>query len=500
MNLSLLARSAMRTSIARKGIVLASTCLLAGCLLPLESETDGDDDEGAGTAGFSSLAGVPPGGECTWDGDCIITDDACLETRCIEYTCVDQPFDGAPRTGSYGQGCLRLQCHDGILNEVPDATLADDGNPCTQDLCRTDGTIDSQPLEPGSPCGYDGEDYCDAYGVCQECPEDYDDCTIEDCSSGELVVEHLGPGDACGEGSVCSPLGECFYCDDGNACTTEVCDTGERVTTTVAAGTPCGDDYYCTAGAQCFECEDGDLCTTEDCSSGTVVVTGHLAPGSECSPGNVCDPAGACVVCDDGNPCTEDHCGGGIVSHTTVPYGTVCDDGPTDGYCDGDVCVTWCLPVPEPATCTDPGPGEPSNDAYTGAVAYATDESADFPICGRLATSDGADWYSYPASDDSFEYDTHRLSIWSYGATMRACSYVSCFGGDTEILSCSGAFISDEGPEGEPGCCWEGVFRHEVMSVDVECSGPRDSPLVRMRIDAPDGGACLPYEIEYFAY
>jgi hypothetical protein len=452
----------MRIDNARLGVVFACASLvtsLSGCLLPFG--TDGGDDDGTSDAPpwpFPFPGTGVPGGQCSRDDQCPRSGDPCLHASCFDGACAEDPVDGHPLDGVDSVGCLRLTCRDGDLLEAPDAALADDQNPCTEDLCGPDGTITNDPLPGGTACGTGTDACCDAQAICQACPDDGDDCTVEDCSTGQLVIEHLDPGDSCGPDAVCSPIGECFTC------------------------------------------EDGDPCTTEDCASGVVVTTGLLPGGSECAPGDVCSPTGECIECDDGDPCTEDVCDGGVVSHPLLPTGTVCEEGPTDGFCDAGVCVTWCLPLPEAPDCTDAGPGEPANDTFTGAVAYPDDESADFPICGRLAAGDGADWYSYPADDDSFRYDTHRLSLWSYGASLRACSFVSCGTGDTEILSCSGAFTSASGPEGEPGCCWEGVFRHEVLVVDVECEGTEDSPLVRMRIDAPDGGACVPYEIESFSY
>lgn len=496
----------MRIDNARVGVVFAGACLLAasltGCLLPFDPGDGADDGDGTGDAPpwpFPWPSVGTAGARCSTDNQCPSSDDPCVRARCFDGGCTEDPVDGYPIDGVDTVGCLRLACRDGDLLQTPDAALADDRNPCTQDLCGPDGTITNDPLPLGTACGTASDAYCDAQAVCQTCPDDGDDCTVEDCSTGVLVIERLDPGDSCGPGAVCSTTGDCFTCDDGNACTTETCDTGERIATPLPAGSTCGEDAYCTAAADCDACEDGDPCTTEECTSGVVVTTGLLPPGSECAAGDVCSPAGECIECDDGNPCTEDVCDGGIVTHPLLPTGTVCEEGPTDGFCDAGVCVTWCLPLPD-ASCVDVGPGEPANDNFVGAVAYPDDESADFPICGRLATSDVADWYSYPADDDSFRYDTHRLSLWSYGASLRACSFVSCPAGDTEILSCSGAFSSASGPEGEPGCCWEGVFRHEVLVVDVECDGAEDSPLVRMRIDAPGGGACLPYEIKSFSY
>jgi hypothetical protein len=92
------------------------------------------------------------------------------------------------------------------------------------------------------------------------------------------------------------------------------------------------------------------------------------------------------------------------------------------------------------------------------------------------------------------------MRFWSYGAHLRVCSYALCAAGDAEILSCTDGFASATGPDGEPGCCWEKVWRDDPLVMDVECDGISGSPLVRMKVESPGGGACTPYALRSFSY
>jgi slime mold repeat-containing protein len=148
----------------------------------------------------------------------------------------------------------------------PGGPTCDDGNPCTADECRPDGSCQHTAVncDDGNACT---TDLCDSTTGCLSIPSDG------------------GP------------------CDDGDACTTGDACEGGRCEGTAAPG-------CCATDA---ECQDPDACTVDRCLEG---VCRHesldCSRSDKCLVG-FCDPTtGACttqpVTCDDSNVCTEDVC------------------------------------------------------------------------------------------------------------------------------------------------------------------------------------------------
>jgi hypothetical protein len=206
-----------------------------------------------------------------------------------------------------------------------DSVNCDDGDPCTVDRCRPDGTC---------------------YHLATAC-DDEDPCTVDFCN---------GEAGTCGH--------EPLACDDGNACTADACDPalGQCRFEAVADGASCDDLSACTAGDACVAgactggvptaCDDGDPCTLDGCDAST----------GEC--------AFAPNACDDGNPCTADSCDGRLgCAFVALPDGTACDDGSLctsrDACSDGS-----CAGVPA-ASCDDGNPCTvDSCDAASGACLF----------------------------------------------------------------------------------------------------------------------------------
>ncbi|MEC9073471.1 MAG: hypothetical protein VX938_13855, partial [Myxococcota bacterium] len=157
-------------------------------------------------------------------------------------------------------------CDGGTCIGDIEEPCADDGNPCTDDVC-----------DPTYGCQYlDNKKTCD----------DGDLCTTEDlCGVGVCRgVPTVCPGEGCfcdpdSGGCVCPIPCEPTDCDDGNPCTADTCDPVDGcLHSPTDEGEPC---------------DDGDACTLE-----TACDTGTCACGDGC----------AAPDCDDGNPCTADTC------------------------------------------------------------------------------------------------------------------------------------------------------------------------------------------------
>jgi Dictyostelium (slime mold) repeat len=185
----------------------------------------------------------------------------------------------------------------------------DDGNLCTDDVCRADGTCASETVD------------CDDGNVCT-----LDSC---DASQGCLTLPNDGA-----------------VCDDGSDCT-----QGDTCLATECSGTPVED--CCVYDA---DCEDGDLCSSDFCSAGECFsepkdcsldsVCGVPGLENACLVG-FCDPVtGACSTaetnCDDGDICTVDLCDATVgcfwAPRADPPEEreTSCSDG-LDNDCDGNI-------------------------------------------------------------------------------------------------------------------------------------------------------------------
>jgi len=229
-----------------------------------------------------------------------------------------------------------------------DEGLCDDGKPCTQDLCNTDGSCKHTKVAGMK---------CDDGNICTQT----DKCKAGKCVGGNTL--DCDDQDACSSDS-CDKLTGCKHkpnsaasCkDDGNVCTQDVCQAGSCVHPPVKEGSPCPDDgQACTQdicnnkiclhqpkdGKKCVS--DGNPCTADVCHNGKCAHKPSnggkcLDDGKPCTL-DVCE-LGKCIhkqssggKCEDGNPCTlNDKCLGGNCLAGTFKS---CNDG---NPCTKDAC------------------------------------------------------------------------------------------------------------------------------------------------------------------
>jgi hypothetical protein len=119
----------------------------------------------------------------------------------------------------------------------------DDGNPCTEDACGTDGCT-SVPVAEASTCS----PYADALGICIG-----GTCTPVEC----LAAPDCDDGNACNGSEGCSADGGCLpgtapTCGGGSACAIPLCDPALGcVLEPVPDGTSCSDGDKSTTGDRC---------------------------------------------------------------------------------------------------------------------------------------------------------------------------------------------------------------------------------------------------------
>ncbi|MBW2704164.1 MAG: hypothetical protein JRF33_25370 [Deltaproteobacteria bacterium] len=251
-----------------------------------------------------------PGYRCQ-DGDCVPVDP------CADMTCNTSPGDAAcyDMPGTCAAGVCSYDMH---ANDSPctDNDLCTSGDACQEGLCLGQVMVCDQP--PSNDCidentlrSYTGIGRC-AEGACAY---DYSDIN---CSQG--CVDGGCQGDPCA-GVICNtpPEPSACYQTDG---------------TCVSGG--CQYDYNDGAG-----CDDGDPCRVQDsCSLGTC----RGIPMDCSSPiDNHCDGDSAVIFSATGT-CTDGNCS---YSSQTV----FCDEGCTDGACNGDPC-----PVPALSATNCPTP------------------------------------------------------------------------------------------------------------------------------------------------
>ncbi len=229
----------------------------------------------------TSLGGVPVIRQCgdgSVDGieECddgnLNGGDGCSANCEIEscFTCTGQPSE-----------CHIMEAGTGC---------ADDGFPCTRDVCDANGNCVHPYVARGVVCRTSVGD-CDAAESCTgtgaECPPD---------STLEAGTGCADDGFPCTR-DVCDANGNCVhpYVARGVVCRTSVggCDVAESCTGT---SPECPPDSYEESGHQCV-CGDGTLDPGEECDDG------NNLSGDCCSPSCRLDPAGA--PCDDGLVCTS---------------------------------------------------------------------------------------------------------------------------------------------------------------------------------------------------
>ena len=263
-----------------------------------------------------------------------------------------------------------------------DASLCNDGNPCTSDFCSlTKGclhrNLNRQPCEDGSACTV------------------HDRCSAGACLPG--FTKTCRDGDVCTADS-CHPGWGCVYapmdCADGNACTDDVCDPKLGCFFVSANGAPCSDGDPCTsddfcAAKKCFSgtpnpCDDANPCTQDSCDPATGCAHTAVVDGSSCSNDDVCDglelcAAGVCepgagLDCDDANTCTTDTCDptAGCAS-ASKPNGTACDDG--DACTTAEKCASGVCGGGAAVVCDDENPCTDDTCAPASGCVYTNDDT-----------------------------------------------------------------------------------------------------------------------------
>jgi subtilisin-like proprotein convertase family protein len=281
-----------------------------------------------------------------------------------------------------------------IVTHLPDVTLCEDGNACTDNICSpTAGCtfmFNTVPCDDGEACTKN--DVC-AIGRCTSGTPNTDLITCTGCIQDSDCPDD---GNACNGKLKCDiasatcvmdPANAVVHCDlHANPCMVNECNPAKGICEAKAksAGTNCNDYVACTANDRCNgagvclgsdscndqlfcngseacnkqsgECvssaapkiDDNNNCTIDYCDEANNAVV-HVASHSYCSDGQYCNGEEICDTkngCHAGTPlslndefeCTIDTCNETVDAIVHTPNNVACSDGQ---FCNGaEICST----------------------------------------------------------------------------------------------------------------------------------------------------------------
>jgi hypothetical protein len=346
-------------------------------------------DLDACTTGEVCAAGQCGGGESRACDDL----NPCTADFCAsDLGCLHQNLDAACDDGNpctKGEYCQAGMCL------TADASVCNDHNACTDDLCDAGGGCqfvnNEQPCDDGNPCS--GPDVCAAGAcrgggdVCGACDDDLDCDAFDDADLCNGLLR-------CLEGLCKVDPATVVQCptDADTACLTNRCDptTAQCALLPANEGKPCDDASACTDGDVCtlgacggvaHDCDDLNPCTADTCdATGACVQTPNALPcddGNPCTGGDTCAAAacqpGALALCgqtcatdtdcsavDDGNPCTGlVRCLAGACAFdpaSVVVCPTADDSACRKSTCQPATGVCELQALPDGAACNDQNP------------------------------------------------------------------------------------------------------------------------------------------------
>ncbi|MCO4763508.1 MAG: hypothetical protein KC502_18470 [Myxococcales bacterium] len=396
---------------------------------------------------------------------CLPAKDACSESNCeSKLGCVIRPVEAsaaATVTCDDGDGCTEKdKCAKGTCVGTI-KNCADDGDPCTIEMCTTLGKESKcRPAGiPGLAC--DDKNPCTQMDRCVskdggpinfECKgyvltcDDKNACTDDSCADGKCVNKpRVG---VCNDSDVCTTADHCESgkcvgskpnCDDGNLCTDDKCDAKAGGCIGLPSGATCSDGDACTSGDSCEKtvcagtknaCDDGKICTKDACDPASGCSYEMVKNGSTCVGGGQCW-GGACVVAKCSNTICE-------FSETTSNCPADCPAG--GGLCkvDDAKCIASC----QTSNCA-------AEDKACAADASCTGLAACVDKCSDNACRLGCIQKATPASVVAYYARGYCLST---KCMKNAWNGKQCKSSQPGYATCIGACQSGVCPEEETTC------------------------------------------------
>lgn len=358
------------------GALLAFVCILPLGCEAIVGNVHGHDDAGAGGVGGEQQgeAGMPAvSGAGNAPGD-----------SGAGGTPAEAGASGANVAGASGE-----TGDSGAAGASPGCVPIDDGNPCTEDVCKN-GFPEDHASPAGTACHEGDATLCDGQGACVECLQ-ASDCSGEDtacqtrtCTRGTCGFTYAAVGTPLptqtvgdcktaqcdGHGAIVQANNDADLPVDNNACTSDVCSAGVPSNPNQSEGTPCGTALLCNANGTCVGCNTASDCgTNTECktftcsnsqcgisytATGTAAGTqtaGNCQKSACDGAGNISNVADATdTPADDGNACTDETCVSGAPQHPNKSNGTACSDG--NGCTLADTCQSGTCTAGAAKVCT----------------------------------------------------------------------------------------------------------------------------------------------------
>jgi hypothetical protein len=176
---------------------------------------------------------------------------------------------------------------------------------------------------------------------------------------------------------------------------------------------------------------------------------------------------------------------------TTTTTGETTTSGSTTSSTSSSTTTTTTTTTTTP-TCMDTG-AEP-NETESTAVNLGTIDDCDNSgesFSGVLNGPNDVDWYRY-SGKDVFPCVVDPARTVTFMMPARICKFVQCEAGGTPSFTCPNNTTGATSPDQRPGCCGSQGFK-----MDIDCPGMNDHAAVYIRVDNPNGGACIPYKVDY---
>ncbi len=247
---------------------------------------DGDPCTGADHCIQGKCEAVALGCDCLLDADCNVLEDGDLcngtllcDLLSLPYRCVvdSQTVVSCLEPPGENEFCLQAVCEpsSGECAVAPanEGVLCDDGDACVVDSHCLDGVCAGGTelnCNDGNPCTDD---------ICKPSVGCVSQYNVIPCDDGDMCSS----GDTCSEG-ICQAVSQ-LNCDDGNPCTANGCESAVGCTSSdLEDGMVCGEvgNWHCTQG-QCI-CPQvcmGKACGPDGCGG----VCGQCPPGASCKAG-----------------------------------------------------------------------------------------------------------------------------------------------------------------------------------------------------------------------
>lgn len=436
---------------------------------------------GCGLSTHGTAEGVSQ--RCTAAAQCddgnVCSSDSCTADGVCTHTAI---ADGDASAATQQPGsCQRSVCKAGALAVVPDdANVSDDGEPCTENLCK-----DGAPIHPARP--------------------DSTECKLNQatgrCTAGKCDVR-------CGQGLP--------PCDDGSACTDDNCDvaSGKCVFAPLdgvkipGKADPKGDcrTPLCVGGTEVSAAiDDADLplvstdCLTPTCTNGSPS-TPVVATGTACATagGRVCDGQGACVACNVEADCTElpvsDECTTRVCEAHACKLVFVVKDTKTKSQTVGDCQLEVCDGAGKPVSKSDdtdlPVDGNDCVDHKCIAGVPSTPPLAANVTCGKNQTfkcngsgscvgclaptdcagvDDACKTRTCVADSCGFDYQTAGTVLPAAEQALGDCRRLECDGAGNVNSVPLDADLPVDGNDCTADVCTAGAASNPPLALDTAC-------------------------------